>query len=135
MATSVLLVLMSFCLLALAWYWRKQPRLHIPAMIVVIMFDVFFPVYLYLTHDWWKRLIGQGEIFSFLIWAHLIFIIVLYTLYGLQVIAGRAMLIKHSAEQYQRLREEHKKQFIGIVVARLFVFLTGSLLIVPAATG
>jgi len=132
MATSVLLVLMSFVLLAAAWHWRKQRRFHIAAMSLLMMFDVFFPVYLYLTHDWWKRLIVDGDIFSFLLWSHLIFVMVLYALYVLQIMAGRAMLQhKPESEDHQRTRAEHRKQFIGIVVARLLVLASGALLIVP----
>ena len=132
MATSVLLVLMSFALLAAAWYWRKQRRFHIAAMSCLMVFDFFFPVYLYLTHDWWKRLIVDGDIFSFLLWSHLIFVMVLFALYVLQVMAGRAMLQKPaSSEDYQRTQGEHRKQFIGIVVARLLVLASGALLIVP----
>jgi len=132
MATSVLLVLMSFGLLAAAWYWRKQQRFHIAAMSSLMVFDLFFPVYLYLTHDWWKRLIVDGDIFSFLLWSHLIFVMVLYALYVLQVMAGRAML-QHppKSENHLRTRDEHRKQFIGIVVARLLVLASGALLIVP----
>ncbi len=135
MTTSVLLVLMSFVLLAAAWYWRKQRRFHIAAMSFLMLFDVSFPVYLYLTHDWWKRLIVDGDIFTFLIWCHLIFVMVLYALYVLQIMAGRAMLQNPvGSEDHQRTREEHRKQFLGIVVARLLVLATGALLIVPAVT-
>jgi len=132
MATSVLLVLMSFVLLAAAWHWRKQRRFHIAAMSFLMVFDFFFPVYLYLTHDWWKRLIVDGDIFSFLLWSHLIFVMVLYALYVLQVMAGRAMLQNQpDSEDHKRTREEHRKQFIGIIVARLLVLASGALLIVP----
>jgi len=136
MATSVLLVSMSFILLAAAWHWRKQRYFHIAAMVLLMVFDLFFPVYLYLTHDWWQRLIVDGDIFSFLLWSHLIFVMVLFALYVLQVLAGRAMLQNppHS-EDHQRTREEHRKQFIGIVVARLLVFASGALLIVPKGVG
>jgi len=136
MATSVLLVLMSFGLLAAAWYWRKQRRFHIAAMSFLMVFDLFFPVYLYLTHDWWKRLIVDGDIFSFLLWSHLIFVMVLYALYVLQVMAGRTMLQSAAdSEDHKRTREDHRKQFIGIVVARLLVLASGALLIVPEGVG
>ncbi len=136
MVTSVLLVLMSFVLLAAAWFWRKQRRFHIVAMSCLMVFDLFFPVYLYLTHDWWKRLIVDGEIFSFLLWSHFIFIMVLFALYALQVMAGRAMLRNATdSEDYKRTREEHRKQFIGIVIVRLLVLASGALLIVPKGVG
>jgi uncharacterized membrane protein YozB (DUF420 family) len=132
MATSVLLVLMSFVLLAAAWYWRKQRRFHIAAMSFLMVFDFFFPVYLYLTHDWWKRLIVDGDIFSFSLWSHLILVMVLYALYVLQVMAGRTMLQNTAdSEDHKRTREEHRKQFIGIVVMRLLVLASGALMIIP----
>jgi len=136
MATSVLLVLMSFVLLAAAWYWRKQRRFHIAAMSFLMVFDFFFPVYLYLTHDWWKRLIVDGDIFSFSLWSHLILVMVLYALYVLQVMAGRTMLQNTpDSENHKRTREEHRKQFIGIVVMRLLVLASGALMIVPKGVG
>ncbi|MDQ6955231.1 MAG: hypothetical protein Q9M20_07290 [Mariprofundaceae bacterium] len=131
MATSVLLVLISFVLLAAAWHWRRFQRFHIAAMSFLVAFDVFFPVYLYLTHDWWKRLIVDGDIFSFLLWCHLILVMVLYALYALQIMAGRGMLRETSDSEYQYMQEEHRKQFLGIIVARLLVLATGALLIVP----
>jgi len=132
MATSILLVLMSFGLLLAAWHWRKQRRFHIVAMSFLMLFDFCFPIYLYLTHDWWKRLIVDGDIFGFLVWSHLIFVMVLYALYVLQVMAGRAML-QHApdSEHHKHTRGEHRKQFIGIVVVRLLVLASGALLIVP----
>ncbi len=135
MTTSVILVLISFVVLAVAWTMRKQRGFHIAGMSMVMLFDVCFPIYLYLTHDWWKRLIEHGELFSFLIWSHLICIIILYALYVLQVLAGRALLTNASADEYERARDEHQKQFLGIVLVRLLVFSTGALLIVPAGTG
>jgi len=137
MTTSVLLVLSSFIILAAAWHWRKWRRFHIAAMSFLMAFDLMFPVYLYMTHDWKKRLIDDGELFSFLIWSHLIFVLLLYALYALQVLAGRAMLRGQDldASELERHREDHRKQFIGIVVVRLLVFASGSLLIVPTGTG
>ncbi|MBN4073608.1 hypothetical protein JYT48_00555 [Mariprofundus ferrooxydans] len=131
MATSIILVLISFAVLAAAWYWRKQRRFHIAAMITVMVFDLLFPVYLYLTHDWGKRLIDDGEIFSFLIWSHLMLIMVLYALYVLQVLAGRSMLAHPVGDKHKYHRDEHQKQFLGIVIVRLLVFASGWLLMVP----
>jgi len=131
MATSIILVLISFAVLAAAWYWRKQRRFHIAAMITVMVFDLLFTVYLYLTHDWGKRLIDDGEIFSFLIWSHLMLIMVLYALYVLQVLAGRSMLAHPVGDKHKYHRDEHQKQFLGIVIVRLLVFASGWLLMVP----
>jgi len=133
MATSIILVLSSFVVLIAAWFWRKQRRFHISAMACVMAFDVMFPFYLYLTHDWGKRLIDDGEIFSFLIWSHLMLVMVLYALYVLQVLAGRSMLKHRVGAQHDHHRGEHQKQFLGIVTVRLLVFASGWLLLVPDA--
>jgi len=134
MAISILLVLISFGVLAAAWYGRKHRRFHIVAMSIVIVFDAMFPFYLYLTHDWYTRLITNGDIFSFLLWSHLLFVMVLYSLYVLQILAGRAMLKHRIGDTFKHHREEHRKQFLGIVVTRLLVFASGALLFVPNAT-
>jgi len=133
MADSIILVLISFVVLAAAWYWRKYRRFHISAMISLVVFDLFFPVYLYLTHDWKKRLIDDGEMFSSLIWSHLMVVMVLYALYVLQIMAGRSMLAHPVGEKHNFHRSEHQKQFVGIVVARLLVFVSGWLLLVPGS--
>ncbi|MDX8398214.1 MAG: hypothetical protein R8K49_07850 [Mariprofundaceae bacterium] len=134
MATSVLLVLASFVFLAAAWYWRQYRRFHIISMSTVMLFDIFFPVYLYLTHDWWQRLVVHGDIFSFLVWSHLMLVMVLYALYALQIMAGRALLKHPAGPERTRIQVEHHKQFMGVIVARILVLASGALLIVPEAS-
>ena len=126
MPVSVVLVMLSFLVMGLAWLWRKRHRLHVMLMGLVIGFDVLFPVWLYLTHDWKRRLIDEGELFSFLVWAHLFLVLTLYALYVLQVQAGKQLLA-----QQEHSRQNHRVQSRGIVLVRLFVFLTGALLIEP----
>ena len=121
-----MLVLASFVVLAAAWLVRKQHRLHIILMGSVMAFDVLFPVWLYATHDWVKRLIDDGELLSFAIWAHVFLILTLYAMYVLQIQAGRQMLSGNGDA-----RAGHKVQSRGIVIIRLFVFLSGALLIAP----
>ncbi|MDX8405539.1 MAG: hypothetical protein R8K50_05235 [Mariprofundus sp.] len=126
MPLSVILVLFSFIVIAVAWVVQKHRRLHASLMASVMVFDLLFPVWLYMTHDWVKRLIDHGEILSFLIWTHLFLILTLYSLYVLQVQAGLQMLAGEGA-----MRPNHKVQSRGIVIIRAFVFLTGALLIAP----
>ena len=126
MPLSVMLVLASFVVLAAAWLLQKQHRLHIALMCSVMTFDVLFPVWLYATHNWVKRLIDDGELLSFAIWAHVFLILTLYALYVLQIQAGRQMLSGNA-----EARPGHKVQSRGIVIIRLFVFLSGALLIAP----
>ena len=91
-----------------------------------MLFDMLFPIWLYLTHDWIKRLIDHGELLSFLVWTHLFLILTLYSLYVLQVQAGRGMLSGNSA-----MRPSHRLQSRGILIVRIFVFISGALLIAP----
>lgn len=126
MPVSVVLVLISFGVMALAWVVRKNHFVHIGAMSGVMLFDLFFPVWLYMTHDWIKRLIDQGELFSFLIWAHLFLDLTLYALYVLQIQAGKQILAG-SLEA----RQNHRFQSRGILLVRALVFISGALLIEP----
>lgn len=112
--------------MAAALALRKVKSLHIPLMGCVMTFDLLFPIWLYLTHDWIKRLIDHGELLSFLIWAHLFLVLTLYSLYVLQIQAGRRLLAGDT-----EARPGHLVQSRGIVIARLFVFMTGALLIAP----
>ena len=113
--------------MALAYYLRRRHRWHIALMGSVMLFDVLFPVWLYMTHDWKRRLIDDGELFSFLVWTHLFLILTLYSLYVLQTLAGRQLLSGDKAG-----RESHRVQRRGIAVIRTFVFLTGAFVIDPA---
>jgi len=126
MPLSVLLVLISFVVLAVAWAVKKNHRLHVSLMGCVMVFDIVFPVWLYMTHNWIKRLIDDGELLSFAIWAHVFLILTLYALYVLQIQAGHQMLGGHT-----EVRPNHRVQSRGIVIVRLFVFLSGALLIAP----
>jgi len=126
MPLSVMIVLLSFVVLAVAWLVKKNHVLHICLMSCVMVFDVLFPVWLYLTHNWIKRLIDDGELLSFAIWAHVFLILTLYALYVLQVQAGRQLLAGQ-----REVRVNHQVQSRGIIIVRLFVFLSGALLIAP----
>jgi hypothetical protein len=126
MKLSIVLVLISFFVMGLAYYLRKRPHWHISLMGSVMLFDMLFPIWLYLTHDWKKRLIDDGDLFSFLVWTHFFLILTLYSLYVLQVLAGRQLLAGD-----EKGRESHRVQSRGIIIIRLFVFLSGALLIAP----
>jgi len=127
MTLSVIIVLISFAVMAAAMNFRKMHHVHIPLMATVMVFDVLFPIWLYSTHDWKHRLIDQGELFSFLIWTHLFLILTLYSLYVLQIQEGKRLLAKKN-----NARQNHRVQSRGIVAVRIFVFLTGALLIAPS---
>ncbi len=124
MKGTIIAVLLSFGVMGAAYRYARAHMLHIVLMAMVMAFDVIFPVYLYIANNWPKRLIDQGEIFSFSIWMHVMLIIVLYSLYVIQIQAGRRLLCAG-----EDVRKEHRQQAIGILAARMLVFVTGALLI------
>ncbi len=125
MKGTILAVLVSFIAMGAAYRFARIRSLHITSMIMVMVFDIAFPIYLYLANDWYKRLIEKEQIFSFSIWMHFMLIIVLYTLYVIQIQAGRKLWAGD-----KNIRQEHKLQGRGIMTARLMVFITGALLII-----
>ena len=117
-------------LLMLAAYFMPRPRpWHMTVMSMIVVSDLCFPVYLALTKDWMRRLIDEQEIFSFLLWMHLLLVISLYVLYFVQVRAARGILRGEA-----QARNEHKTQGLGILIVRALVLLTGALLVEPTAT-
>lgn len=123
MQTSILLVSGSFAWLFLAIFLRKNHSIHAAMMMVLLIFDLCFPIYLYATHDWYLRLVTHKELLSFAIWAHLIFVISLYAVYVLQILSGQKMKRDAAPE-----REAHQMQARAFVILRLFVFASGALL-------
>ncbi|MDQ6964956.1 MAG: hypothetical protein Q9M13_08575 [Mariprofundales bacterium] len=126
MATSILLVLGSFMVMAVAWWQRHRPALHAPLMAAVVLFDLLFPVWLYSVHDWKRQLIDEGDILSFAVWTHWGLMIMLLVLYYLQISLGLAVW----RGDRSRLRE-HRSQAVGILLVRTTVFLSGVALMVP----
>jgi hypothetical protein len=118
--------LATYALMLLAAYYARYRALHMPLMAVVIVSDLFFPVYLYVTRNWYRRLIEHAEIFSFLIWMHFILVITLFMLYFVQVQTARGLL-----RGADGARGAHRSQAIGILITRALVILTGALLVEP----
>ena len=77
LAGTVIFVSITYLIMVATYFLHRFRRIHITVMTSIMLTDFFFPVYLYLTHDWVKRLIGHEEIFSFLIWMHFILLITL----------------------------------------------------------
>ena len=123
---SLLFVIGSYAVMVWAFVWAKKRVFHMPVMISMIVIDVFFPVYLVLTKEWYRRLIDEGEILSFMIWMHFILVLVLYALYFLQVQSALKML-----RGDESVRAEHRNQGKGILIARALVILSASMLIEP----
>lgn len=130
METSLIIAIASYCVMLFAFYMKKYRAVHVPLMASVVVLDILFPVYLILTHDWYKRLIVQEEIFSFMIWMHLMLVITLYALYITQISTARKML-----QGDMTVKNGHRSQGMGILIARGLVVLSAAMLIEPERQG
>lgn len=126
LAGTVLFAFATYLLMLVAYFWSWRRRFHIPVMIGVILFDLCMPFYLYLNKDWYRRLIEQGELTSFLLWTHFLLLITLYILYFMQVQTGRRLFSGQAS-----MRAEHGPQGRGVLVVRACVIITGALLVEP----
>ena len=125
-AGTVLFIAVTYLIMLIAYRFPHWQWFHRPVMAAIICLDVCFPFYLYATKSWGRRLIDQEEIFSFMIWMHLILVITLYMLYFVQVRSARGLL-----KGEQKARGEHKSQGLGIIVVRGLVLVTGTRLLLP----
>ena len=130
MSEALIFAVITYLLMVMAFFLAKSRAIHIPVMAGCILFDLLMPVYLILTKDWYKRLIEQEELFSFMIWMHFILVLTLYALYGLQIMTVKKMIAGDKVA-----REEHRSQGKGILIARGLVVLSALMLIEPADQG
>lgn len=124
--TASLAALFSYLLMLAAYFLPRQRFFHIPAMIAVMVFDVSLPAYLYLHRHWWHRLIEQREIFSSLVWMHLILLIAMYALDAAQIHSARKMLKGNLAA-----RSDHHTQGKALLVVRGLLIVSGAILANP----
>jgi len=129
-AGTVLFIAVTYLIMLIAYRLPHWPWLHRPVMATIICLDLCFPFYLYATKSWGRRLIDQEEIFSFMVWMHLILVITLYMLYFVQLRSVRGVL--HGD---QKARGEHKSQGLGIIIVRGLVLVTGAMLVEPDEGG
>jgi hypothetical protein len=129
-SASLIFAIASYGLMLLAYFWHRKRKFHIPVMVLMIVIDLFFPIYLVLTKDWYRRLIEEGEILSFMVWMHFILVLVLYALYFLQIMTARKLLAGDVSA-----RAEHHNQGKGILITRLLVILSASMLIESVKQG
>jgi hypothetical protein len=125
---ALLFGIATYAFMVAAFFMPKQRSFHVPVMMGTVLFDLLMPFYLFLTQDWYKRLIEQEEIFSFMIWMHFILVLTLYALYGLQI-----MTVKKMVNGDEVARKEHRTQGLGILIARGLVILSAAMLIDPTA--
>ncbi len=124
MAGTVLVALLTYMLMLWAFLHPKRRAVHVPVMVSVMLFDLAMPVYLYLTKDWHRRLIVEGELTSFLLWTHFLLVTMLYTIYVMQIKTALRLL-----RQDDSARAEHHAQGQAVLLVRAFVILTGALLV------
>ena len=123
-AGTVIAATAVYLLMLVAFFSARQRRLHVPVMIVAIVFDVAMPFYLYLTKDWYRRLITEGELTSFLLWTHLFLVLTLYMLYVMQIQSARRILRGELS-----LRSDHHAQGKAVLLVRALVIVTGALMV------
>jgi hypothetical protein len=126
LAETVIAASITYLIMVAAVYWHRIRRLHVSIMVAVMIFDLLMPFYLYANRDWKTRLIDHGDILSFLVWTHFGLLIALFTLYGIQIMAGRKLLAGDNTA-----RDEHKNVAKGILLTRALVILSGALLYHP----
>ncbi|MDQ3268265.1 MAG: hypothetical protein M3P47_06035 [Pseudomonadota bacterium] len=123
-AGTVWFALVTYALMLAAFRHARQRMFHLGVMISVILFDLGMPVYLYLNKDWHRRLIVEGELTSFLVWIHFMMLVMMYTLYVMQIKTALNLL------QYDNsVRIDHRAQGQAVLLVRALVIFTGALLV------
>lgn len=123
-ASTVWAALMVHACMLLAFRYAKKRSFHVITMISVILFDLSMPVYLYLYKGWYRRLIEEGEIASFLVWTHLMMLAMMYVLYVMQIKTALRMLRADNS-----VRMDHRTQGKVVLLVRTLVIITGALLV------
>ena len=127
-AGTVFFVVATYLVMLAAFYNSRVRIFHVPVMVSIMLCDLFFPLYLVMTRDWYQRLIVEQDILTFGVWMHLAAVIALFVMYGVQILAGRALLLNDNSAKN---RQEHRSQGKGILVVRAIVIFTGALLFQP----
>lgn len=129
MSGALLFGIGTYALMVAAFLLHKYRGFHVPVMLGTMLFDLLIPFYLVLTNDWYKRLIEQEEIFSFMVWMHFILVLILYALYGVQI-----MTVKRMVDGDSEARMAHHSQGKGILIARALVIVSAAMLLDPSSS-
>jgi len=134
--TGAIIFASATCLLQFAaFYFAHIRSFHVSVMVLLLIIDICFPVYLFMTRDWYNQLIVQGDILTFGVWIHFMLVITLYVLYAVQVQVARTIVArKENVERIIELKKEHRAQGLGILVTRPMMIFTGALLAPEIAT-
>lgn len=123
-AGTVWAALMIHAFMLAAFRYAKKRVFHVTVMISVILFDLGMPIYLYLYKGWYRRLIEEGELTSFLVWIHFMMLVMMYALYAMQIKTALKLL---RADYGVRL--DHRTQGQAVLLVRSLVIITGALLV------
>lgn len=123
-AGTVWAALVTYVLLLAAFRYAKQRIFHILIVTSVILFDLGMPIYLYLYKDWYRRLIVENELTSFLVWIHFMMLVMMYALYVMQVKTALYLLRNDNS-----VRIDHRAQGKALLLVRALVIVTGALLV------
>ena len=123
-AGTVWAALVTYALMLTAFRYANQRKFHVLVMISVILFDLGMPIYLYLNKDWYRRLIVESELTSFLVWIHVMMLVMMYALYVMQVKTALRMLRCDNS-----VRIDHRAQGKAVLLVRALVIFTGALLV------
>src|SRR5512135_548110 len=126
MPITITAALLTYPVMLAAYFLHRQRWLHIPVMLSIIAFDIAMPFYLYTHRNWWRRLVEQGDITSFLVWMHLGLLITMFVLDGMQIITARKIFRGDKVA-----RTDHHTQGKALLVVRGLVILTGAILANP----
>ncbi|MEO6422494.1 MAG: hypothetical protein ABIR84_07405 [Candidatus Nitrotoga sp.] len=123
-AGTVWVAVATYVLMLTAFRYAKQRTFHVLVMISVILFDLGMPIYLYLNKDWYRRLIEENELLSFLVWIHFMMLVMMYALYVVQVKTALRLLRSDNSA-----RIDHRAQGRAMLLVRAMVIFTGALLV------
>lgn len=126
MPITIIAALSTYPVMLAAYFLHRQRWLHIPVMLAIMVFDVAMPFYLYTHRNWWKRLVVEGDIASFLVWMHFGLLITMFVLDGMQIMTARKIV-----NGDQAARSDHHAQGKALLIVRGLVIVTGSILANP----
>jgi hypothetical protein len=120
--TPFLAALSTWFLMLVAYGLHRQRWFHVAVMVGCILFDLAMPFFLYSHRDWYRRMIVQEDITSFLAWMHFGLLVALYALEWAQVYTAVKML------RGQSLHSVHRGQGKALLLVRGLVIVTGGIL-------
>lgn len=120
--TPFLVALLSWVLMFIAYRLPRLRWFHMPIMMGCMLFDLAMPFFLYTHRDWYRRMILEEDITSFLAWMHFGLLVALYALEAGQLYTAIKILRNDES------RPQHRGQGKALLLVRGLVILTGGIL-------